>query len=49
MKAYVYGNEVIVLEFRDSKYYGQEARVVFKVHGTDGISFWMPMDKIMIQ
>lgn len=49
MKAYAYGNEVIVLEFRDTKKYGPEARVVFKVHGTDGISFWMPTNKIMIQ
>ena len=49
MKAYAYGHEVIVLEFKDSKYCGPEAKVVFKVQGIDALSFWMPADKIMIQ
>jgi len=45
MKAYFNGEEVIVLEFKDSKKYGSEAKVLF----TDGIIYWMPTNLIMIQ
>ena len=49
MKAYLCNSEVIVLEFGDFPYYGPSARVVFKVHGIKGRSFWVPLDEIMIQ
>ena len=45
MKAYFNGEEVVVLEFRNSEKYGPEARIVF----TDGIRCWVPTDQIMIQ
>lgn len=45
MKAYFNGEEVVILEFRDSEKFGPEARIVF----TDGTICWISTDHIMIQ
>lgn len=49
MKAYIYGDEIEkILEYKDSKIYGREARVIFK-NRYGGLAFWVPADEIVFR